>query len=291
MAKRRTRKVEAALVKSEPACSVGPVTGSFSSPRPEQLWLFCHPSWWQRWLHPNFAKYRNDIPITGVFCVFVEGRKNDGPEHAAAVAEQCRELRITFAYGIRHSHQKKSEWGLPKSVGWQYSGFKRLEALGGVNVILDTEPYYIAGKRYHGIDDEVGIANATWPWRGLGPQRNLYVTPGHPFVHPMAILRHAQTGGAHVLALDQTSFNASQMRLEKRLVEHLGHRAGFWHSHGITYVPGFHLRHLRDDAMIDAAKYRQAWLLPQTRSPGSKTTDHPDDLPRFGTPEWNPTGK
>ena len=250
---------------------------------PAKRWLYSHPSHLRWWVLPNMEKFpEQPRVITGVFCVFVESRSgNDSIRWLSDIRQRCKDLGLDFAYGERHSHQSKDDLQLPKDPRWQQFTIDKIKTYGGDQVIIDMEPYYSGGQRYHQVNDRKGLEEATVAWKNLGPV-DLYICPmGPEYVHGLALAENAVKGEARVYGLDERTYNPLNLGNFAKL---MSERAALLEAKGIKYVPGLFLYFGNDPkVMAETAKYGECWFYARTGS------GHPDDLPHFGMPSWHPT--
>lgn len=256
---------------------------------PEHTYLFCHPSWWDWWLKDNFTKNPKTKPITGIFMVYVESYESDSLKHHERIKREVKGLGLRYVFGVRHSHEKASEKKLPLSETWQKRKVLQLARTKERSILLDMEPYYKGPKRYHGVEDWGKLAKACRPWSSLshgGTAETLWVYPAYPsFSHSMALMGAVSLGSCvDVIALDHTTYwGPDKFKGDyKKLKAYMSEQDALWNGLGQEYSPGLYLHWLKDKpCMRVSASYRTTWFFP-------RTSGHPDDLPHFGTPDWNP---
>lgn len=249
---------------------------------PTERWLFTHPSHLLWWILPNLEANRDlPLPITGVYCVFVDSYPQDDHTWYAEVKKRCEKLGLQFAYGLRHAHGSERELYLPMRRWWQRATVARLLASDAPSYMLDMEPYYDGGRRYHRRHEAWRLYLATYAWRQLGADAKLFVYPmGESYWHGRMLVRNVVAGGATVYGLDASTYNPNKY---DRLWRHMGEQMLLFYRLQMKYVPGFFLTCLQDtDVMEMARKHGRCWFYART------SPNHPDDLPHFGTPEWAP---
>ena len=263
--------------------SVPARTSDASDRWPAERWLFSHPPHLRLWTLPNLeANPDQRRLITGVFCVFVEGKyeERNGVQWLPEVKAWTERLGLKFAYGVRHSHKSFEELRAPLDPNWQKAMVTRLKRTGIGDLMLDMEPYYKDKRRYHTSQEVPALFAAAREWRELG-KVNLYIYPSGPqYWHGLAVARQAQMGGTRVFALDHTTYNPYG---HDNLGQYMFLRNRFFEANELIYMPGFFLHVLKDEkVMREAARYGRCWFYADT------SDGHADDLPHFGTPQWSP---
>lgn len=249
---------------------------------PTERWLFTHPSHLLWWVLPNLeANPDLPKPITGVFCVFVDSSSQDHSRWYEGVKARCKALGLKFAFGLRHAHGSERDLRLPMTRRWQKRTVARLMAGDANHLMLDMEPYYDGGRRYHRRREAWRLWWATRVWRQLG-NRELFIYPmGDTYWHGLMLARHAVAGGATVYGLDSSTYNPHD---REYLPGYMATQAARFARRGMLYTPGFFLTCLRDATVMKAASAGdRCWFY-------ARTGNHVDDLPHFGTPEWAPEG-
>ncbi len=254
---------------------------------PSERYLFTHPSWLDWWLIPNFRDAQaagRELPITGVFVLYVDGYERDGPQHAGRIGKAVHDLGLKYVHGIRHSHQRLVDINKPLTRWWQESAVFRLNMVRWDFLVLDMEPYYSGGRRYHAITQWPELALACRPWSESLIAKELYVYPAHhTFAHSLAVMG-AASRRVKVFALDHTTYRGLDIFNgdASGLATYMMKRHALWQGQGFEYVPGFYLYWLSDkEVMRQAAGHRRVWFFPRTAA-------HPDHLHKFGTPAWKP---
>ena len=248
---------------------------------PTERWLFTHPSHLLWWVLPNLEANPDQRPITGVFCVFVDSSPQDDMRWYSEVRTRCELLGLRFALGLRHAHGSEQDFRRPMTRQWQKRTVAQLLAIDARYNMLDMEPYYDDGRRYHRRRDAWRLWWATRVWQQLGPSAPLFVYPmGESYWHGLMLARNAVAGGTTVYGLDASTYNP---RDHERWAMYMQARQRLFLRHRTEYVPGFFLALLQDpDVMEVASIYGRCWFYART------SPNHADDLPHFGTPEWAP---
>ena len=251
--------------------------------------LFTHPTHLRWWVLPNFEKYPDDIPITGVLCIYADRGDTYTPEVSAEIAKRCAKLGIEYIPGGRMTYHSASEYLQVPTRLWQDEHFDELMEMDGADkaIAIDVEPYAKrppGSPKYHSMDLLEQFENACECWQEYIGDVYLYNSP-EVITQNRAI---ANKTSGKVFSLDGRTYDTAHMDGLSKLAQQWFLNETWCEKRGITYLPGLYLKYLQDGAVMDLVD--DAWFFARTRGrdEDGNPIDHPDDLPDFGTPQWSP---
>lgn len=243
--------------------------------------LFTHPTHALWWVLPNFEKYPDDIPITGVLCIYADRGDTYTPEVSAEIAKRCAKLGIEYIPGGRMTYHSASEYLRVPTAEWQREQYDDLMEMNGADkaIAIDVEPYSkrpLGAPKYHSMDllDQFEMACEFW---------SDYFGDAYLYGPPEVITQNraiANRTGGKVFSLDGRSYDTAHRSGMSAFSAQVLSAKTWCTEFGISHITGLYLKYIRDDAVM--ASVDDAWFFART------TPDHPDDLPDFGTPEWSP---
>lgn len=250
-----------------------------------ETWMFVHPTW-LNWNPDDYTSEQAAQLLDGYLLIIVPGHPDAGLEAALqAKLKFCvRGSKLRILPGMRVGPDKSyAEWTQPEVWQADLDTWHRIveafELGPGAPFVGDSEPYW-EGTRYPRSQDKFATASAMDCWRKELSTRDVWLAPMHPdLFNTWTLASWAASAGRTVYAMDEGTYSrmgGDDAALEKTILE----RQSLYASLGMTYVPGFYLRHAIDPGLYDVLKrcgVKRCWFFAQAVE---------DDYSNFGTPKW-----